>query len=158
MVLFGYIVQETTDIGVAKIVLGTFESYIRRKNKATQKKVCVYCGKEDYNEGYPPGDTLDVIKERGVCAGCAFWILIAEKNPLWCRIGGVSYTPEAILKEDQEARQGQGRGFGGAEFHVEMDDGTKFRTDDLWCQGAMPDWIRDMYPDNARFTQSVPFR
>src|SRR5205823_2378018 len=43
------------------------------------------------------------------------------------------------------------RGFGGTRFVIEMFDGTRFVTTNLWTQGEIPDRFRHLLPDNARF-------
>lgn len=123
--------------------------------------VCRRCGKKDNPGKFLAGSPYVLMMiSQDLCFTCAFWeVLITEngRNPLWCRIEGTSYIPESLLEEGQKSKREWGRGFGGAEFHVEMDDGTKFRTDNLWCQGAMPGWMRELYPDNAKFSTDVRF-
>lgn len=47
------------------------------------------------------------------------------------------------------------RGFGGARFQIEFNDGTKVITTNLWCQGEPKGYWRTQFPDNARFENNL---
>lgn len=52
---------------------------------------------------------------------------------------------------DNEDAEGYFRGFGGAEFIIEFNDGAIVKTTNLWCQGNIPDEFKDLFPNNAKF-------
>lgn len=119
---------------------------------------CNQCGTENYSIGYLPGDIKRLMDLAKVCFTCAFWLDMKRKHkddPLWCRIDGRSYWPSSVLKPGQLAASQSPRsgfkGFGGREFCIRFHDGRLIRTDNLWTQGEMPDWLREVYPDNAEF-------
>jgi len=116
-------------------------------------KTCTICGRR-YTEHFLACPELAVMKREHVCFTCAFWKVWVRCNtgdPSWLRIGGVSYYVTSTLQPGERAEYHPGKGFGGQEFFIETDGDRLIRTDNLWCQGNMPEWIREDYPDNARF-------
>lgn len=122
-----------------------------------ERKQCSQCGSL-YAENYSECRELRLMQEKHICFKCAFWLSLIERhkdNPLWWRIGGKSYIPKKTLLPDEKAisqRRGEPfKGFGGREFCVETAEGAIYRTDDLWQQGTIPEWLSGQYPDNAEF-------
>jgi hypothetical protein len=119
-----------------------------------ESKICAKCGETGYDENFMKGPISTIMQQRGICFHCAFWLTLAKEhneNPLWLRIEGVSYIAESVLDIKQKSKREWGKGFGGTEFHIRLEDGTEFRTDNLWYQGEMPDWFAKSWPNNAEF-------
>lgn len=125
---------------------------------------CTNCGKEDYAINYTNCPEKRAMDEQGMCFGCAYWVALVkrlEKNLRWCRINGKSLTASSALKPGQPAvsqsRRGKLKGHGGREFCIKFHDGRLIRTDDLWLQGTIPDWLRETHPDNAVYIRREEF-
>lgn len=86
----------------------------------------------------------------GVCFNCAFWIehIARKDNPQIARIDGVHYSvgPEPHGKVNPATL-----GYGGARFKIRWRNGRTEVTNNLWCQGHIPEMFRDELPDNAIF-------
>ena len=67
-------------------------------------------------------------------------------SPRTARVDGVHY-----YIGDSNANTRAFRGFGGALFLVEFNDGRRVQTTNMWCQGTIPKALRTELPDNARF-------
>lgn len=115
--------------------------------------VCKICGKEiDSNRYYK--DVGETLKEQQMCFYCNFWRERLEedaKRPphTWCVIDGTHY----VIEPDEPGNYFQG--FGGAEFNIEFNDGTRITTHNLWCQGEPEeDYWKEKFPDNAKFVDN----
>lgn len=71
----------------------------------------------------------------------------------WCIINGTHYVIEP--EDDPETYF---RGFGGAKFQIEFNDGYRVVTTNLWCQGEPSEEWRDKFPDNARFERNFKWK
>lgn len=106
-------------------------------------KVCKICGKEH-------NDSEDI------CFDCNFWskkLLQDKENPE--RIAIIDGTHYFIGDEDSQSGF---RGFGGARFQIEFNDGRKVVTTNLWCQGDIPEFWRNKFPDNAKFERNLKWK
>lgn len=63
-------------------------------------------------------------------------------------VGEKAYT--AYVGTYQSSPYG-GTGFGGAPFHVVLDDGRNFFTNNNWSRGTVPPALRSLIPSNAHF-------
>lgn len=103
---------------------------------------CKICGQEvpDYR----------VFPKEGVCYDCDFWSkkVKSDKTEEPYRVVIINGTHYYIGDEDSQSGF---RGFGGAKFYIEFNDGTKVETTNLWCQGEIPSLWREKFPDNAKF-------
>jgi len=122
-----------------------------------ERSQCKQCGSL-YYEHYSDCRELTLMRGKHICFGCAFWHNMVEKHgndPLWWRVNGRSYIPKKTLLPDEKAvsqrHGGPFKGFAGREFFVKINDGAIHRTDDLWGQGTIPDWLSGQFPDNAEF-------
>lgn len=122
-----------------------------------QRSQCKQCGSL-YYEHFSDCRELVLMREKHICFGCAHWHNIVEKhsnNPLWWRIDGRSYIPKKTLLPEEKAvsqrHSGPFKGFAGREFFIKTNNGAIYRTDDLWGQGVIPDWLSEQFPDNAEF-------
>lgn len=67
-------------------------------------------------------------------------------------IDGTHYV---ICDEDSKSSF---RGFGGAKFQIEFNDGTRVVTTNLWCQGEPKGFWKQHFPDNARFENNLKWK
>lgn len=92
-----------------------------------------------------------------MCFICNFWReRLKEDSELpphtACMIDGTHYV---IGPEESNSYF---RGFGGARFQIEFNDGTKVVTTNLWCQGEPEGYWREQFPDNARFENNLKWK
>jgi hypothetical protein len=108
---------------------------------------CTICGEQSWFFG--DGPAASALAERGRCFTCDFWSEKAadHNNPNVARINGIQYT----IVPSGPAKRPATKGFGGETFVVRFFDGRVVVTDDLWCEGKIPDRFRDALPDNAVF-------
>lgn len=116
---------------------------------------CKICGKEETPSNYINQKDME---ENQLCFTCNFWKEMLEKDAkrdphTWCMIDGTHYVIEP--EDDPETYF---RGFGGARFQIEFNDGTKVVTTNLWCQGEPKDYWREKFPDNARFENNLKWK
>ena len=106
---------------------------------------CVECGATiSYN--FSRGITRKM-KEQRVCFNCHFWLkLVAEKD----EIGIARIDHEHYYVGKAESWHGF-KGLGGRKFIIKWKDGRRIVTNNLWCQGIIPEHFRDRLPDNAEF-------
>jgi hypothetical protein len=93
------------------------------------------------------------MKETGECFSCAFWeIRLATTNPDRLVINGWTYSVGAE-PTDEQRRSGRTvfLGMAGRRFDIELADGRRFTTHNLWSGGEIPTRYRDRLPDNAAF-------
>lgn len=122
---------------------------IVKEPQGTQK--CCICGKEE-----DPSHWINEseMREHKMCFSCNFWREMLEKDSkrsphAWCIIDGTHY----VIEPDEPNSAFQG--FGGAEFQIEFFDGTRVVTHNLWCQGDIPQYWKEKFPDNARFERNL---
>lgn len=113
--------------------------------------VCSQCGKEARNTYYEPSRSQ--MLEHRLCFSCNHWREfdedLAKNHSRKTIIGGAIYTPG-------NRTTGPMRGMAGRRFDIEYMTpsdfaGKRVTTFDLWTGGAMPDWLREKYPDTAKF-------
>jgi hypothetical protein len=95
------------------------------------------------------------MKENGECFECDLWRkrLKDLNKPETAIIDGTFYS---IGNEDPKI---QCRGFGGARFQIEFNDGRRVVTTNLWCGGDISKYWRDnYYKDNARFERNLKWK
>lgn len=119
---------------------------------------CVECDKSEKARYMNP--TKSQMIERQLCFGCNFWTekLEIRDDSNTVRVKGVHYIigPEKLKNEHKLSpyMRNAVRGHGGAKFMVYFNDGRIVETNNLWCQGDIPDGFRDRLPDNATFLNS----
>ena len=107
---------------------------------------CRFCGKEEDPEHWICRDSL--IREQ-LCFSCYHWQERYDYDQ--------SHPEEAVVIDgvhyyiDDEDSKSHFRGFGGAKFVIQFNDGRVVNTTNLWCQGEVPPEWRDKFPDNAQF-------
>lgn len=121
-----------------------------QKNK--NAVICKVCGAEEFPERYYVRETL---KKHQMCFSCNFWREQLANDQKYkgqhkcCMIDGTHYI---IGDEDDQSAF---RGFGGARFQIEFNDGFKVVTTNLWCQGEPSEYWKDKFPNNARFENNL---
>ena len=114
---------------------------------------CTECSDKEYRANYIEGQELDIMRERGVCFSCAFWLINVEAkgDDRYARINGISYWigPKMTMEDSS-------KGHGGREFCIQFNDVRDPRsrtqtTTNLWGQGRIPAHFRKRLPDNAVF-------
>ena len=84
-----------------------------------------------------------------MCFSCDFWRERYEYDQ--------SHPGEGLVIDgthyyiEDENSNSAFRGFGGAKFIIQYNDGRVVKTTNLWCQGEVPPEWRDKFPDNAKF-------
>lgn len=101
---------------------------------------CCVCGQEIEKSMFA-GDPLCGLE----CFRIHFWNKIIERKSDYIIIDGECYHNAG------DKPNGKYLGFGGHRFWIEMNDGSRFTTNNLWHCGRVPDFCRDDLPDNAKF-------
>lgn len=113
---------------------------------------CKICGKEEIPSQYY--NESEMVTHL-MCFNCNFWRDMLEKDQkrephTFCVIDGTHY---GIEPEDCDKAF---RGFGGAKFQIEFNDGHKVVTTNLWCQGKPePEYWKEKFPNTARFENNL---
>ncbi len=113
--------------------------------------VCKVCGQEEKPSHWINEDEM---VSHQMCFCCNFWRDMLERDSkrppyTYCVIDGTHYV---IAPEDDPDPF---RGFGGARFQIEFNDGHRVVTTNLWCQGEPNKYWKDKFPDNARFENNL---
>ena len=111
------------------------------------------CEKDTPDQWWTSTGELDRAKDSADFTS-SFWkekmadeVRLSEKT---ARIDGVHYT---IARETDDNRAF--RGYGGARFVIQFNDGRRVVTTNLWCQGRIPMAYRDVLADNAKFVEGT---
>ena len=70
------------------------------------------------------------------CSKCSYWLMQLEH-------------PGAFVINGRHYRPGKG-GFGGRTFTIQRSDGSTWKGE-LFTQGEVPSWMRNLFPDNGAF-------
>lgn len=108
---------------------------------------CSKCGATGYHTNYYKPIPTEM-SEHQMCFYCNHWRKTA-KEPDLIIIEGTVYRDGGRKSKDYRGFLG----FGGREFSIEMLDGRKVETNNLWHGGAVPEVWRSVFPDNARWKQ-----
>jgi len=93
--------------------------------------------------------------EKDVCFECNLWAKrLKEVNPVH-KVAIIDGTYYFIGDEDSTDFF---RGFGGARFQIEFNDGHRVVTTNLWCGGEISPAWRDKLPNNARFENNLKWK
>lgn len=106
--------------------------------------ICEICGSNFENEVYCGRFKKCCSSE---CFNKKFWNDIKEEKDKHVFIDGVCYS---IANESTLGILG----FGGRKFKIKMlDDGRIIETNNLWCQGDVPEEYRSILPNTAEFVR-----
>ena len=120
--------------GIKKVVVLYFVNMYR----------CIKCGAHVDASCYICSEEMT---RRCLCFSCNFWTGHIQRDhneykDIFVIANGEHYT---IVKSSNTCF----KGFGGAKFTIRFHDGRVVKTDNLWCQGDIPERFRDELPDNA---------
>ena len=116
---------------------------------------CVECGEPIvYEEQSYIGDYAERMLERRVCFTCLFWLEkvddLATGDPRIVIVDDCHYYANDFFQKDYPFQPVM-LGFGGAVWNIAWDDGRRLTTNNLWCQGGIPDHFKERLPNNACF-------
>jgi hypothetical protein len=118
---------------------------------------CIECSKTimfRYNE-----DMNEQLRTTSLCFNCHFWTekLNYRGDHAVVRANGVHYMYDT--KKPWNTDTNKFRGYGGAIFEIRYfladENQPPVTTNDLWCQGDIPEHFRSRLPDNATITRKV---
>lgn len=124
-----------------------------------QSRFCKKCGKPFHlNDSEKGTDITNIMVENTYCFECSFWkqkkdvyldkgksIIIKEGDKLCHYVDGGSVEPETIPKGWNTL------GHGGRQFHIDkFDDDIIISTNNLWCQGYIPEIWKTEFKENAQ--------
>ncbi len=107
---------------------------------------CRFCGKEEDPEHWICRDSL--IREQ-LCFSCYHWQERYNYDQLQPKKAAVIDGTHYYIGDENS--KSHFRGFGGAKFQIQFNDGKVVETTNLWCQGKVPPEWRNKFPDNAQF-------
>jgi hypothetical protein len=99
---------------------------------------------------------------RKYCFTCAYWHqckqldeMHVEQPNKYHNLGIYVFEGKGLVRysfnADQPVVSTRFSGFGGRTFYILMLDGTVWKTNNLWYQGPVPEWLRHMFEANAEF-------
>lgn len=98
---------------------------------------CIVCGKEFEQRMFAD----DICSQE--CFKEYFWTQVLDKSAIvidgYCYHAGNSNSTF--------------KGFGGREFTILFNDGIRMTTNNLWCNGKIPEKL--LIPDNAKFVNDI---
>lgn len=105
---------------------------------------CKECGDPTPSNFMEPSKSQ--ILTRQLCFACNFWtnVIHEDRDGLGIVLDGVHHRDGGRTRRATEAN-----GFGGAEWRLRLANGKLVDTNNLWCQGRVPEHFRDRLPDNA---------
>jgi hypothetical protein len=137
-------------------------------------KKCTCCGKyenehainyddrvlmdpNDYNEG----NIRSIMETSGVCYSCAFWMeKLSLHDDRTFIIAGTRWHDGGLLDKSKIPNGFAPVGCGGRVQYIETFDGRTIRTNNLWCQGDVPEHFKtegSVLKDNAVFISEVRY-
>jgi hypothetical protein len=110
---------------------------------------CSLCGKLERHSFV--GSIAEIMKARGVCFHCGFWIeKIESPDPHRAIIEGHHYS----IGDEGASRYEGMRGFGGRRYVIrKLATGEVIVTTNLWYQGEIPKRFRKDFADDAEFVR-----
>jgi hypothetical protein len=120
--------------------------------------VCKECG--THETGSWTESIQKEMKDWSVCFTCWHWLDLIRKSEAetkWIdvRVSGTHYQAHKELNQRMRPPGATDLGFGGRLFRIAFHDDTKITTNNLWCQGRIPEHFRDRLPDNAVFERTL---
>lgn len=128
---------------------------VARPISAEPHRICISCGLVDYSINYSKCEEKIMMDAESMCFTCAFWEIYARSHEnktdnsdkvffidhvRYCDSGRVDKNTRGFV------------GFGGREFKIKLlGSGKVIFTNNLWCQGDIPELFWSRMPDNAEF-------
>lgn len=117
-----------------------------------EKVNCKLCGKPSDPQEYENSRIREIMEEQNVCFNCALWLWHHELDQ-----NDPNRQGRVAIIDGTHWLIGDGKGFVkgccGTEQRIRFKDGREVVTDDLWCQGDIPEHFRHLFPDNAEFVK-----
>jgi hypothetical protein len=128
------------------------------EGESIMKFKCRKCGEQEDTGGYGENTGAE-LQESKLCFTCNFW----EEKVLWKILGGKLSTSRGTgtvvrhagthylaypMATGKDARGFLGHG--GGLFVFEMLDGTIVKSNNVWCQGPIPENYKGLLPDNTK--------
>ena len=110
---------------------------------------CTYCGSPVDLRDYKLSSLQSLMIERKLCFTCAYWMSKADDMPEHCHvIDGqlIAFNPWKSLGEREIL---PARGY--KPFYIMLNDGDVKRSNNISVQGAVPQYLRHLFPDTARY-------
>ena len=88
-----------------------------------------------------------IMEKKKCCFTCAFWfekLKLWKNDRNWLVVDGQSYHVNPILSKPTVFQ-----GFGGHWFFFKKNDGTLIKSNNVWCQGKIPEHFKKLIPNNA---------
>jgi len=117
---------------------------------------CRRCSKMENTEGFEE-QTKAELEESRLCFDCNFW----DEKVIWAKLGGKLNTNNGVATVVRvkgthylaypmaDPKQHGFLGHGGGLFAFKMLDGTILQSNNVWCQGKIPERYKGLLPDNA---------
>ena len=110
---------------------------------------CRECGAEENRQFAQL--TMNRMIEKQLCFTCDHWTkLLAHKDESIRLDNGFHYIDGGKSNGPSHAK-----GHGGHRWLIEFFDGRVIDTDNLWCQGTIPEHFKSRLPVNAKVIQDV---
>lgn len=115
---------------------------------------CRECGEKErasYNQ-----ETRTQMVSKSLCFNCLFWLEYVDKanSERVIRVKQTHYhLPTRLIATGNK----NWLGFGGIPWWIKTHDGRLIHTNNLWCQGGIPERFQDRLPDNAVFLSKAEF-
>ena len=116
--------------------------------------ICKICGKsEDTSRSYDGPE----MEKYQMCFECNFWRKRLEDDSKFPAHKAVMIDGTHYIIGPEDSRD-HFRGFDGAKFQIEFNDGFRVITTNLWCQGEPKGYWKDKFPNNARFENNLKWK
>lgn len=110
------------------------------------KPDCITCSHCGIIEILNWGKLNDKLVQRQACFTCNHFLDLLDLPGPRIIVDGGHYMDGGRSSDRRDCL-----GFSGREWNIEFFDGTKMSTNNLWHQGTVPNCLRRLFPDNAKF-------
>lgn len=126
------------------------------------KETCTICSRMDDPEDYVDSPIKSLMVERHICFHCAYWFNRPQEN-----ING-DLVPVIVNGEHWSFRKGEGKPYAKVFFnkyvamgeykYVLFEDGRLACVTQLRFQGHIPEYFKEILPNNAIFISELEYR
>jgi len=123
-----------------------------REERGPEGHICKECGEREQNHFFK--SVAAYLTREQLCHSCSHWY----EKIRWKANESESYHNIAAVVEgthytihNKVNNPGSHCGHGGSLFRVRWFDGRVKESNDVWCQGSIPDRFRERLPDTAEF-------
>lgn len=108
--------------------------------------ICQCCGKS-YTK-----NLMSEVYHGSNCFGCSFWLRKTEYPDYVANRRAIINGEHYMVYAETD---GLIKGSGGRRVIVKFFDGRIIHSNNIWCQGTIPERFREMLPDNAIFVPTI---